>query len=52
MTYQLKNTPPDIRKILIAEQAVQMKEKSKIISREFIIYKIIREWEKLKKESK
>lgn len=48
MAYQLKKTPPDISKILIREQAKQIEEKNKIISREFVIYKIIKEWELLK----
>lgn len=47
-TYQLRTIPDEIRKIIIEEQAEQIKKKTKIISQESVIYKIIKEWKELK----
>jgi len=47
-TYQLKKIPEEINKIITDEQALRFSEKKILISKENIIYHIIKEWKKLK----
>lgn len=44
--YQLRNIPEDVQKIITAEQGKKLQEQNRHFSKEFVIYKIIREWSK------
>lgn len=45
--YQLRNIPEDVQKIITAEQGKKLQEQNRHFSKEFVIYKIIREWKKI-----
>lgn len=46
--YQLTQIPEDVHDIIKDEQARKLTEKKVLISKENIIYQIIKEWKKLK----